>query len=76
MEAIALANLLLRIVIAVSICYIATIFGYIQDCLLRDVRDYLHGIYRSINRHEEQINKLEDIAYQLERIAHVEEMEQ
>lgn len=68
METIALINVLLRIVIAVSIYFIAVRFG--------DVRDYLHGIYISINRHEEQINKLEDIAYQLERIAHVEEMEE
>lgn len=76
METIELANLLLRIVIAVNIYYIAVRFGDILDCLLGDVRDYLHGIYGSINRHEEQIDKLESIAYQLERIAHVEEMEQ
>lgn len=63
-----LVNLLFKIVVAVSIYAIALRFG--------DVRDYLHGIYISINRHEEQISKLEDIAYQLERIAHVEEMEQ
>lgn len=76
METITLINVLLRIVIAVSIYFIAVRFGDIRDCLHGDVRDYLHGIYRSINRHEEQINKLEDIAYQLERIAHVEEMEE
>ncbi len=68
MGTIELANLLLRIVIAISIYSIAVRFA--------DVRDYLHGIYESINRHEEQINELKDIAYQLERIAHVEEMEQ
>ena len=68
METIELANLLLRIVIAISIYAIAIRFA--------DVRDYLHGIYESINRHEEQINELKDIAYQLERIAHVDEMEQ
>ena len=68
MEMIELANLLLRIVIAVNIYYIAKSF--------EDVRDYLRGIYISIDRHEKQINKLDDIAYQLERIAHVEEMEQ
>lgn len=63
-----LINLIFEMVIAISIYAIAVRFA--------DVRDYLHGIYESINRHEEQINKLEDIAYQLERIAHVEEMEQ
>lgn len=63
-----LINLIFEMVITISIYSIAIRFA--------DVRDYLHGIYESINRHEEQINKLEDIAYQLERIAHVEEMEQ
>ena len=63
-----LVNLIFKIVVAISIYSIAVRFA--------DVRAYLHGIYESINRHEEQINKLEDIAYQLERIAHVEEMEQ
>ena len=76
METIEIANLLLRIVIAISIYSIAVRFGDIRDCLLGDIRDYLHGIYRSINRHEEQLDELESIAYQLERIAHVEEMEQ
>lgn len=71
-----LVNLMFKMVIAISIYAIAVRFGDIRDCLLGDVRDYLHGIYRSINRHEEQINELKDIAYQLERIAHVEEMEQ
>lgn len=63
-----LINLIFEMVIAISIYAIAVRFA--------DVRDYLHGIYESINRHEEQINELKDIAYQLERIAHVEEMEQ
>jgi len=63
-----LINLIFKMVIAISIYAIAIRFA--------DVRDYLHGIYESINRHEEQINELKDIAYQLERIAHVEEMEQ
>lgn len=63
-----LVNLIFEMVIAISIYAIAVRFA--------DVRDYLHGIYESINRHEEQINELKDIAYQLERIAHVEEMEQ
>lgn len=61
-----LINLIFKMVIAISIYAIAIRFA--------DVRDYLHGIYESINRHEEQINELKDIAYQLERIAHVEEM--
>lgn len=63
-----LINLIFEMVITISIYAIAVRFA--------DVRDYLHGIYESINRHEKQINELKDIAYQLERIAHVEEMEQ